>query len=114
MVPVAQVMLIGNHVLGQCSGTAGTEDSVCVGPQGKHGGFGPETSCGVMGQLLWSGLCLSKGIGQSHFSLNHSKSPRKENEMFGASFRPVSEDSESRVSGVALGIPRQAGARAPR
>ena len=30
MVPVAQVTLIGNHVLGQCSGTAGTEDSVCV------------------------------------------------------------------------------------
>ena len=25
----------------QTSGTAGTEDSVCARPQGKHGGFGP-------------------------------------------------------------------------
>ena len=41
MAPVAQVMLIGNHVLGQCSGTAGTEDAVRAGPQGEHGGFGP-------------------------------------------------------------------------
>lgn len=61
--PVAQVMLIGNHVLGRCSGTAGTEDSVGAGPQGKHGGFGPELSCGVMAQRPWSGLCLSKGMG---------------------------------------------------
>lgn len=45
----------------------------------------------------------------ANFFLNHSKSPREEEEMSGASFRPVSEDSESRVSGVALGILRQAG-----
>ena len=63
MAPVAQVMLIGNHVLGRCSGTVGTEDSVDAGPQGKHGGFGPELSSGVTGQRPWSGLCLSKGMG---------------------------------------------------
>lgn len=83
-------------------------------PRASMEDLAPETSCGVMGQLPWSGLCLSKEIGYSHFFLNHSKSPRKENEMLGASFRPVSEDSESRVSGVALGILLQAGARAPR
>lgn len=34
--------------------------------------------------------------------------------MFGASFRPVSEDSEIRVPGVALGVLHQSGAWAPR
>ena len=55
----------------------------------------------------WSVSFQTNGI-EPFFFLNHSKSPREEEEMSGAPFRQLSEDSGSRVSGAALGILHQA------